>query len=165
MTEVDDVTSNRVVPEMGNRIRERERALGSKTLEAEMLRLAQGAKKTDLARAVATERRFSAKAVAETLGVARANLIERLQGKAKLRQRCHKAHDAALEPLITTLVAARPALGYRRIAAILNRRLRSQGLARYTHMRTCRVMKARNVPLARKDCERPEHRPMTATSS
>ncbi|GHG36014.1 hypothetical protein GCM10017322_38570 [Paracoccus aerius] len=48
------------------------------------------------------------KTVAETLGVARSNLVDRLQGKAKPRRRYHKAQDAALVPLITALVAARP---------------------------------------------------------
>ena len=38
VTEDDDVTSNRVVREMENRIRELERQLGRKTLEAEILR-------------------------------------------------------------------------------------------------------------------------------
>ena len=47
------------------------------------------------------------KAVAEMLGVSRSNLVNRLQGKAKPRRRYHKAQDAALVPLITTLVAAR----------------------------------------------------------
>lgn len=69
------------------------------------------------------------KAVPETLGVARSNLVDRLQSKAKPPRRYHKAQDAALEPLITVLVTARPTYGYRRITAILNRQLRSQGLA------------------------------------
>lgn len=43
------------------------------------------------------------KTVAETLGVARSNLIDRLQGKAKPRRRYRKAQDAALVPLITAL--------------------------------------------------------------
>ena len=97
------------------------------------------------------------KAVAETLGVARSNLVDRLQGKAKPRRRHHKAQDAALVPLITALVAARPTYGYRRITAILNRQLRSQGLAAANRRRTCRIMKAHNLLLARKCSERPEH--------
>ena len=46
--------------------------------------------------------------VAETLGVARSNLIDRLKGRTKPRRRYHKAQDAAVVPLITALVAARP---------------------------------------------------------
>ena len=38
VTEDDDVTSNKVVRQMGDRIRELERQLGRKTLEAEILR-------------------------------------------------------------------------------------------------------------------------------
>jgi len=69
------------------------------------------------------------KVVAETLGVARSNLIDRLNNRTKPRRRYYKAQDAALALLITTLVAARPTYGYRRITAILNRQLRSEGLA------------------------------------
>jgi len=54
------------------------------------------------------------KAVAETLGVARSNLVDRVQGKAKPRRLYHKARDAAVVPLITALVAKRPIYGYRR---------------------------------------------------
>ena len=97
------------------------------------------------------------KVVAETLGVARSNLIDRLKGKTKPRRRYHKAQDAAVVPLITALVAARPTYGYRRITALLNRRLRSEGLAPANHKRVYRIMKAHNLLLARKYSERPEH--------
>ena len=66
------------------------------------------------------------KAVAETLGVARSNLIDRLQGRSKPRRGYRKAEDADLVPQIMTLVAARPTYGYRRITAILNRQRRSR---------------------------------------
>lgn len=97
------------------------------------------------------------KAVAETLGVARSNLIERLQGRSKPRRGYRKAEDADLVPQIMALVAARPTYGYRRITAILNRQLRSDGCAQVNHKRTYRVMKAHNLLLARKYSERPEH--------
>lgn len=42
MTEDDDVTSNKVVRQLKDRIRELERHLGRKTLEAEILREATG---------------------------------------------------------------------------------------------------------------------------
>ncbi|PZX10857.1 hypothetical protein LX81_04141 [Palleronia aestuarii] len=51
------------------------------------------------------------KVVAETLGVSRSNLHARLNGSAKPRRRYHKAQDAAVLPLITALVAARPTYG------------------------------------------------------
>jgi putative transposase len=97
------------------------------------------------------------KAVAETLGVARSNLIDRLKGRTKPRRRYHKAQDAAVVPLITALVSARPTYGYRRITAILNRQLRSEGLAPVNHKRVYRIMQAHNLLLARKYSERPEH--------
>ncbi len=54
MSEDDDVTSNRAVRQMEDRIRELERQLGRKTLEAEILREAldksQSKKQTLLAR-------------------------------------------------------------------------------------------------------------------
>ena len=58
-------------------------------------------------------------------------------------------------PLITTLVAKRPTYGYRRIAAILNRQLRSEGLAPVNHKRVYRIMQTHNLLLARKYTERP----------
>lgn len=97
------------------------------------------------------------KAVAETLGVARSNLIDRLKGRTKPRRRYQKAQDAAVVPLITALVSARPTYGYRRIMAILNRQLRSEGLAPVNLKRVYRIMQAHNLLLARKYSERPEH--------
>lgn len=60
VAEDDDVTSNKVVQQMEDRIRELERQLGRKTLEAEILceALGKSRSKTDLARAVAAEGRF-----------------------------------------------------------------------------------------------------------
>ena len=52
------------------------------------------------------------KAVAETLGVARSNLIDRLQGRTKPRRRYQKAQDAAVVPRITALVAVRVVWGF-----------------------------------------------------
>jgi len=97
------------------------------------------------------------KVVAETLGVARSNLIDRLNGGTKPRRRYHKAQDAAVGPMITALVSARPTYGYRRITAILNRQLRTESLAPVNHKRVYRIMEAHNLLLARKYTERPEH--------
>jgi len=82
------------------------------------------------------------KSVAETLGVARSNLIDRMKGRTKPRRRYQKAQDAAVAPLITALVSARSTYGYRRITAILNRQLRSEGLAPVNHKRVYRIMQA-----------------------
>ena len=86
----DDVTSNKKVRQMEDRIRELERQLGRKTMEAEILREAldrSRAKKTDLACRVAEDGRFPMKAVADTLGVARSNLPERVSGKTRPHRR------------------------------------------------------------------------------
>ena len=48
------------------------------------------------------------KVVAETLGVSRSNLVERLAAGAKPRRRYQKAQDAAVLPLVRRLVDARP---------------------------------------------------------
>jgi transposase InsO family protein len=97
------------------------------------------------------------KVVAESLGVARSNLIDRLKGKTKPRRRYHKAQDGDLVPRIAALVTARPTYGYRRITAILNRQLRSEGLAPCNHKRVYRIMQAHGLLLARKYTKRPEH--------
>jgi len=97
------------------------------------------------------------KVVAETLGVARSNLIDRLNGRTRSRRNYHKAQDAAVVPLITALVSGRPTYGYRRITAILNRKLRSEGQTPVNHKRVYRIMKSQNLLLARKYSERPEH--------
>ncbi len=60
------------------------------------------------------------KTVADTLGVSRSNLIERLKGRSKPRGSCHKAEDAELLPVIRRLEDQRPTYGYRRIAALIN---------------------------------------------
>lgn len=75
------------------------------------------------------------KVVADVLGVSRSNLHDRLKGATKPRRRYHKAQDAALLPLVTALVTARPTYGYRRITAVLNRQLRTEGLAPVNHKR------------------------------
>lgn len=48
------------------------------------------------------------KVVADTLDVARSNLIDRLHGRTKPRRRYRKAQDAPVVPMITALVEARP---------------------------------------------------------
>ena len=139
----DDVTSNRAVRQMEDRIRELERHLGRKTLEVEILKEAldkSRSKKTDLACAVAAIGRFPMSVIAEVLDVSRSNLNARLAGNAKPRRRYHKAQDAVAVPLITALVAVRPTYGYRRITAILNRQLRAADAAPVNHKRVYRIM-------------------------
>ncbi len=87
------------------------------------------------------------KVVADTLGVARSNLIERCSGRAKKRERYHVAADAELLPLIRAIVDARPTYGYRRVTAVLNRRLASSGGALVNHKRVFRIMQLNNLLL------------------
>ena len=87
----------------------------------------------------------------------RPRTLTRLSGRTKPRRRYHKAQDAAVVPLVTALVSARPTYGYRRIGAILNRQLRSEGLAPVNHERVYRTMQTHSLLLARKYTERPEH--------
>ena len=96
------------------------------------------------------------KTVAHVLGVSRSNLHARVTGQTKPRRRYHKAQDAALLPLITALVRARPTYGYRRITAVLNRQLRAEGLAPVNHKRVYRIMQAHSLLLARRYTERPD---------
>ena len=95
-------------------------------------------------------------AIAKTLGVSRANLIERVIGNTKPRRRYHKAQDAAIVPLIRDLVARRPTYGYRRIAAILNRLLRHECQRLVNHKRVYRIMQVHQLLLARRYTERPD---------
>lgn len=65
------------------------------------------------------------KNVADTLGVSRPHLIERLKGRSKPRGSYDKVEDAKLLPIIRGLVDQRPSYGYRRIAMLLNRERRA----------------------------------------
>ena len=95
------------------------------------------------------------KAVADTLGVSRSNLIERLKVRAEPRRRYHKAQDAAVLPRVRRLVDARPTYGYRRITALLNRDLVAEGAAPVNHKRVYRLMKLHGLLLERHTGRRP----------
>jgi putative transposase len=88
-------------------------------------------------------------AVADTLGVARSNLVARAKrGGSRPRLQYRKAGDAELLARIRPLVDARPSYGYRRITALLNRQAQAEGLARVNHKRVYRVMKRGGLLLA-----------------
>ena len=62
------------------------------------------------------------KAVADTLEVARSNLVEQAnRGGSRPRPQYRKAGDAELLARIRPLVDAWPSYGYRRVTALLNR--------------------------------------------
>ena len=89
------------------------------------------------------------KAVADTLGVARSNLVERAKrGGSRPRPPYRKAGDAELLARMRPLVDARPSYGYRRITALLNRQADAEGQARANHKRVYRVMKRAGMLLA-----------------
>jgi transposase InsO family protein len=67
------------------------------------------------------------KAVADTLAVARSNLIERVSRRAKSRRPYRKAGDDELLALIRRLVDERPTYGYRRIRRLINRQRKANG--------------------------------------
>jgi putative transposase len=97
------------------------------------------------------------KTIAETLGVARSKLYDRLQGTTHPRGRYHRRGDAELLARITRLVTARPTYGYRRITAVLNRELKAEALPPANHKRVYRLMQMHRMLLARRYTERPDH--------
>jgi putative transposase len=95
------------------------------------------------------------KAVAETLGVSRSNLVERL-GSAKPRRRYQKARSTRRSCRGSRrLVDARPTYGYRRITALLKRDLAAEGLAPANHKRVYRLMKLHGLLLEKHSGQRP----------
>jgi transposase InsO family protein len=87
------------------------------------------------------------KTIADTLGVARSNLIEHMNRPPRQRSAYRKADDAWLLPLVRAIVDARPTYGYRRVGALLNRQLAALGKPAVNHKR--RLMKQNGLLLAR----------------
>ncbi len=95
--------------------------------------------------------------VASTLGVGRSTVYDRLTGSTKTRGPYTKADDADLLPRIRQIAAQRPTYGYRRIAAVLNRQQRAEGLVPVNHKRVYRIMAANRLLLARRYTERTDY--------
>jgi hypothetical protein len=75
------------------------------------------------------------KAVADTLGVARSNLVERLRRPNRPRRGPYRrAEDEAVLAEIRAITDTRPTYGYRRVTALLNRSRRSSGEPLINHM-------------------------------
>ena len=89
------------------------------------------------------------KTVSTTLGVARSNVVERREGKRPRRGAQERAGDVELAGVIRRLVDARPTYGYRRIAALLKRERRSDGMAPINAKRVYRLMKRHGLLLER----------------
>lgn len=89
------------------------------------------------------------KRIAEVLGVSRSNLTLRQKDQGTPRGRYRKSEDDLLLPAIRRFVDARPTYGYRRIAALVNRERRSEGLAPINRKRVHRIMQANALVLER----------------
>ena len=89
------------------------------------------------------------KPVCETLEVSRSNISERIKGQNKPRGSYNKPGDKRLLPIIRELVDKRPTYGYRRIHALLNKRLETKNGFRVNHKRVYRIMKQNGMLLSR----------------
>ena len=89
------------------------------------------------------------KQVTDTLGLARSNIAERVKGARPKRGPQTRDGDLEMTAAIRRLVDARPTYGYRRIAALLKRERRSDGLAPVNAKRVYRLMKRHGLLLAR----------------
>jgi transposase InsO family protein len=89
------------------------------------------------------------KTVADTLGVARSNVAERVKGARPKRGPQVRDGDLELTAEIRRLVDARPTYGYRRIAALIKRERRSTGAAPVNAKRVYRLMRRHGLSLAR----------------
>ena len=87
--------------------------------------------------------------VAQTLGVSRSQLHERLRQGTKARNRYRKSEDPQLLDPVRRLVDERPTYGYRRIGALLNRERVQTGLPRLNHKRIYRLMAQNGLLLQR----------------
>src|SRR4030088_2292114 len=106
-------------------------------------------KKSDLAVQLCALGRFPMKQVTDTLGLARSNIAEGVKGARPKRGPQTRDGDVEMTAAIRRLVDARPTYGYRRIAALLKRERRSDGLAPVNAKRVYRLMKRRGLLLAR----------------
>jgi len=89
------------------------------------------------------------KTISQTLGVARSNMIERRDDRRPGRGPQERTGDVELAGAIRRFVDARPTYGYRRIAALLKRERRSEGLAPVNAKRVYRLMKKHRLLLER----------------
>jgi transposase InsO family protein len=87
--------------------------------------------------------------VAQTLGVSRSHLHERLRQGSKTRSTYRKRDDALLLEPVRRLVDERPTYGYRRIGALLNRERLQAALPRLNHKRIYRLMAQNDLLLQR----------------
>ena len=94
-------------------------------------------------------------AVARTLDVARSHINERRGRTVTPRGPYRKAGDAEFLAPIRAIVDARPTYGYRRVTALLNRRLRAEGHPTVNAKRVLRIMQHHGLTLERHTARRP----------
>ena len=95
------------------------------------------------------------KAVADTLTVARSNLIERAARPTQPRRCYRKAGDEPLLVLIRRFVDERPTYGYRRITRLVNRQQKAEGKPTINAKRVLRIMQVNKLTLERHAGRRP----------
>jgi transposase InsO family protein len=96
------------------------------------------------------------KAVADTIGVARSNLVEQLRRPPRPRRGPYRrTGDDALSAEIRAITDARPTYGYRRVTALLNRARRTAGEPTVNHKRVFRLMRHACLLLQRHTGRRP----------
>jgi transposase InsO family protein len=89
------------------------------------------------------------KTVTDTLGLARSNIAERVNGVRPRRGPQIRDGDRELTAEIRRVVDARPTYGYRRIAALLKREQRASGKDPVNAKRVYRLMRRHGLLLAR----------------
>ena len=88
------------------------------------------------------------KTVAETLGVARSNLVDGLRHPERHRRGPYqRAGDEELLVQIRAFTDARPIYGYRRVAALLNRARRASDEPPVNRKRVLRLMRQASLTL------------------
>jgi transposase InsO family protein len=95
------------------------------------------------------------KVVADTLGVARSNLVQQIQGGSRRRGRYKREGDDEVLAAIRQLTDARPTYGYRRVTALLNRGRRALGAEPLNHKRVYQLMAQGQLLLERHTTQRP----------
>jgi transposase InsO family protein len=96
------------------------------------------------------------KAVADTLSIARSNLVNQLRRPERPgRGPYHRAEDEAMLAEIRAITDARPTYGYRRVTALLNPARRSSGEPPLNHKRIFRLMHRASLLLQPHTARRP----------
>ncbi|WP_372242196.1 IS3 family transposase, partial [Pseudomonas sp. G(2018)] len=134
-------------------IRELQRMLGKKTMEAEILKEAveiARSRKLDCALTLVAGGR-PVKLVSECLGVARSQLTVRIkQSVSPKARRSRPVNDAELVVEIQQQVSELPSYGYRRVWGLLRRAREKQSLPAINVKRVYRVMRDHNLLLERR---------------